>query len=246
MYTPLAFNPNKIDLFVTDPNDEHSIEYQIKEADKNTGIQPQRNFRIFILPDEIDQQQDWNLDDVIIYVKKLMCRALEKIEGANSESAKRIIEAVVSDDHIDELIKRLDEDSTDIVDLILKVSAEAYSDIDFKLYMQSMRYHLEDFEEMFPRKSCVHSLDLVIKGLEDPTYTRSKEERTEYLATNRTASFGIVSCMSMYDVIEKTIIPEMKVLLNAGRYQAMKANYDAAQELFATKTTLQPGDGDEM
>lgn len=246
MYTPLAFNPTKIDLFITDPNDERSIEYQIKEADKNTGIQPSRNFRPFLVLDEIDQNQDWHLDDVVIFVKKLMCRALEKIEGADHESAKRIVEAVVSDDRIEEITRKLDDNTINIVDLILKIAAEAYEEIDFKLYTQSMKYHLEDFEQMFPRKSCVHNLDLVVKGLEDPNYTRSKEERIEYLANNRTASFGIISCMSMYDVIEKSIIPEMKVLLNAGRYQSMKQNYDDAKECYEARTTLNAGDGDEM
>ena len=94
-----------------------------------------------------------------------------------------------------------------------------------------MKLNLEDFQSIFPVKSCLHDPTIVLKRLENPEYTYTDDERIRHFKNNRAMSFGIVACMSMYDVRANTIDPEMRTLLNAGRYQAQKVPYDDAAEM---------------
>lgn len=231
-YTPLIFDPTQVDLFQKNPTNARHIRAHIESGDAKTGKHQKRDFRAFATQDDITRIRKTSMSSQTIFdlACRLMVRAIVAIEGYSESEAQQVISILIPKASSLERIVKLSRGETDEVELVMVAASELYDIIDTELYVQSMKLNLEDFQTFFPVKSCLHNPQLVLKRLENQSYVVTKEERMKHLRDNRAMSFSIVGCMSMYDVRENTIDPDMRLLINAGRYQTMKALYDDAAD----------------
>jgi len=243
MFTPLIFDPTKVDLQALDdfqssnPDSPSGIRVHVADGDVKTGKHRKRDFSVFISAEEIDQIQSHgslSTEEFYDVAIQLMVRAAMVIEGFDSMTATRIvmliIKPAIATEYIETVFnnRRATDEKLDDLTKLLRVASDLYDLVDTELYVQSMRLNLEDFYSIFPSRSCLHDPKLVLKKLVDSKYAVTDSERLKHFKDNRSMSFGIIGCMSMYDVRENTIDPEMRILLNAGRYQTQKNVYDSA------------------